>query len=256
VDAGGFALRAESSGGARSPAFVCLHGLADTLEIWDGVAPALDHRGTLVRFDQRGHGGSDAPAGPYDREALARDCIAVLDRFGVGRAVLVGHSMGGVVALATALDFPERVERLVLVGTTSRVGEQVAGWYERIARAGEREGLEGIRRAIGGDGSRRPLAGDALGIAGVTRVLADLRADPLTPLLPGIACPALVLVGEKDPMGTKASEELARGLGSASLEVVPGCGHWVHVDAPAAFVASLDAWLCGDPSVLQRGAVP
>jgi pimeloyl-ACP methyl ester carboxylesterase len=143
------------------------------------------------------------------------------------------------------------VVALVLVGTTSRVSERVAGWYERIARAGEREGLEGIRRAIGADGSRRPRAGDAPGIARMTRVLAQLCADPLTPRLREIMCPALVLVGEKDPMGAKASETLARELGSGTLEVVPGCGHWVHVDAPAAFVASLDGWLGGRPA--ERG---
>ena len=115
LDVGGFALRAETSGESRAPAFVCLHGLVDTLEIWDAVAPALAARGRLVRFDQRGHGESEAPPGPYDRRDLANDCITVLDRFGIERAILaVGHSMGGVVAMAAALARPERVAGLVL----------------------------------------------------------------------------------------------------------------------------------------------
>ncbi len=243
LDVGGFALRAETSGEARAPAFVCLHGLVDTLEIWDAVAPALAARGWLVRFDQRGHGESETPPGPYDRRDLANDCITVLDRLGIERAILVGHSMGGVVAMAAALARPERVAGLVLIGTASQASGRAAAWYERIARAGEDEGLDGIRRAIHGDGPPRALAGDALGIARVTRVLAHLHADPLTPRLREITCPALLLVGEKDPMGTRASEILAGGLGSATLEVLPGCGHWVQVDAPAAFVASLEAWL-------------
>lgn len=256
LDVGGFALRAAASGVDPPPAFACLHGLVDTLEIWDAVAPALSARGRLVRFDQRGHGESDAPPGAYGRDDLGRDCAAVLERSAMDRAILVGHSMGGVVAMATALRFPERVAGLVLIATTSQASERVAAWYERIARAGEADGVDGIRRAIHGEGSARPITGDARGIARVTRMLASLHPDPLTPRLREIASPALVLVGEKDPMGTKASEILARELPCAKLEVVPGCGHWVHVDAPDAMIASLDTWLAADGPDADGGNEP
>ncbi|MGE4608471.1 MAG: alpha/beta fold hydrolase, partial [Myxococcota bacterium] len=94
-------LRVDASP-AASPNLLCLHGLVDTLEIWDRIAAPLGERGRVVRYDQRGHGESSAPAGPYTRADLAGDAIGVLDALGLERAVLVGHSMGGIVSMATA----------------------------------------------------------------------------------------------------------------------------------------------------------
>jgi 3-oxoadipate enol-lactonase len=223
--------------------FLCLHGLVDDLEIWERLASGLEARGRVCRFDQRGHGDSDAPPGPYTRADLAGDVVSVLDAEGVRRSLLVGHSMGGVVALATALAHPERVAGIVLIGSTSSCAEKVAAWYERIALAGERDGTAGLARTIYGERSRRHLRGDAQGIAHVTRMLKSLFDDPLTPKLAGVACPTLALVGERDPMGTKASEILHAALPARSAELVtiPGRGHWLHVEA--AEQVALDRWL-------------
>jgi pimeloyl-ACP methyl ester carboxylesterase len=244
VDAGGHRLRCSVSGDG-SPVFVCLHGLVDRIEIWDRLAPALALRGRVVCIDQRGHGQSDAPAGPCERADLARDVVAVLDALGIARAVLVGHSMGGIVSMATALARPDRVEGLVLIGTASRCSAAVADWYEEIAAAGDRDGLAGIARAIYGEASRRRIEGSARGIADVTRMLKGLHADPLTPQLAKIACPTLILVGETDPMGPRASEVLRDALppGTARLEAIPGRGHWLHVEACDEVVRALDAWM-------------
>ena len=120
--------------GARH--FTCLHGLVDTLGIWKRLAPALEERGRVACIDQRGHGESEAPAGPYSRAQLASDVVSVLDAEAVAQTILVGHSMGGIVAMETALAYPERIAGLVLIGTTSECRERVADWYERIAVAG------------------------------------------------------------------------------------------------------------------------
>ncbi len=244
VPVGGHTLRAVRSG-AGERHFTCLHGLADTLEIWDALTPALEARGRVCRIDQRGHGGSGAPPGPYRRENLAADVLAVLDALAVERTLLVGHSMGGVVAMATALAAPARVAGLVLIGSTGQCGAKVAAWYERIARAGEERGVRGLVESIYGEKSRKALRGDAQGISHVTRMLRSLHDDPLTPKLATLACPALLLVGEQDPMGPKASELLFAALpaGTAELERVPGRGHWLHVQAVDAVVAALDGWL-------------
>jgi len=231
VDVGGHALRVETRG-AGPPHFVCLHGLADTLSIWSRLAPALAEHGRVMLVDQRAHGGSDARPGPYRREDLATDVRALLDRLDIDRAVLVGHSMGGVVALTTALAYPERVAGLVLLGTASEASPRVAAWYERIACAAEIEGLAGLAHAIYGTGSDRQLEGDPRGIAHVTRCLKSLVHDPLTPQLPAVACPVLVVVGENDPMGVGASVIIQRHIPGAQLEVIPGRGHWLHVEAP------------------------
>lgn len=243
IDAGGHSLRCRLSG-AGEPVFVCLHGLVDRLEIWDRIAPGLASRGRVACIDQRGHGESGAPPGPYAREDTARDVVAVLDALGVGRALLVGHSMGGIVAMATALAYPDRVAGLVLIGTASQCSERVAAWYERIARAGEAEGLDAIARTIYGPDARRRIEGSARGIAEMTRMLKSLHTDPLTPRLEKLACPTLLLVGEKDPMGARASEIIRDALpgGMGRLETFSDRGHWLHVEAPDDVLRAIDAW--------------
>jgi 3-oxoadipate enol-lactonase len=242
----GHSLRCVLSGRGE-PVFVCLHGLVDTLAIWDALAGPLAERGRVVRVDQRAHGESDTPPGPYAREDLAGDVAGVLGALAIDRAILVGHSMGGVVAMTTALLHPERVAGLVLLGTASQCSERVAAWYERIARAGEEEGLEGLARTIYGPSARRRIRGDSQGIAHVTRTLESLFDDPLTPKLAALACPVLLLVGEKDPMGPKASQIIHDALpaGRARLEVIAGRGHWLHVEAAPEVVRAFDRWRTG-----------
>jgi 3-oxoadipate enol-lactonase len=108
IDVGGHHLRTIIRG-AGPPYFVCLHGLADTLEIWSKVAGPLAARGRVVLVDQRGHGESEAPPGPYRREDLAVDVRTLLDRLDIPQAVLVGHSMGGIVAMTAALAYRDRL---------------------------------------------------------------------------------------------------------------------------------------------------
>ena len=134
---------------------------------------------------------------------------------------------------------------LLLIGTTSECREKVAGWYERIAVAGETDGVAGLGRAIYGEKSKKQIAGDAQGIADVTRMLKSLHSDPLTPKLRDIRCPALMTVGENDPMGPRASEivHAAMPAGQARLLRVPEKGHWLQLEAVEAVVPALDAWL-------------
>ena len=225
--------------------FTCLHGLVDTLDIWKRLAPSLEERGRVIRIDQRGHGASGAPPGPYSRAQLASDVVGVLDAEGIDQTILVGHSMGGIVAMETALAYPERIAGLVLIGTTSECREKVAGWYERIALAAEQDGNAGLGRAIYGKNSNKQIIGDAQGIAHVTRMLKSLFTDPLTPKLADIQCPALMTVGEKDPMGPKASEivHAAMPTGRAELLRVPDKGHWLQLEAVEPIVAALDGWM-------------
>lgn len=242
IDVGGHALEAELTG-AGLLSFVCLHGLADDLGIWKKLAPALAQRGRTVVVDQRAHGKSEAPPGPYRREDLAADVRAVLDAFGIERTILVGHSMGGIIAMTTALAVPDRVAGLVLLGTASQCSGPVAEWYERIAVAAESEGLDGLRRAIFGARSERRIAGDAQGLAHVTRCLRSLHDDPLTPKLASVCCPTLLLVGDKDPMGPGASAIIQKAIPGSVLEVVPERGHWLHVEAPESVLEAIDRFL-------------
>ncbi len=234
-----------SSQGEGKRHFTCLHGLVDTLDIWDRLGPTLEAHGRVTRIDQRGHGRSDSPDGPYRRADLAADVVAVLDAEEIDRTILVGHSMGGIVAMETALTYPERIAGLVLIGTTSECREKVAGWYEEIAQAGDRDGTAGLGRAIYGKKSNRKIIGNARGIAEMTRMLTSLYSDPLTARLGEIRCPALVAVGEKDPMGPKASEIVysAMPMGRAELLRIPNRGHWLQLEAVNEIAIAIESWL-------------
>src|SRR5262245_12596854 len=100
----------------------------------------------VIRYDTRGHGRSDAPAGPYALEQLGLDLIALLDVLGITHAHICGLSLGGLVAQWIALYRPERVNRLVLATTAARIGNETT-WAERIA-AGRAGGMSAVRDAV------------------------------------------------------------------------------------------------------------
>lgn len=100
--------------GEGSP-IVLIHGFGAALDWWDAIAPALAGQHTVIRLDLIGHGGTEAPGSGYTIGRQAALVKAVLDKLGVGRATVVGHSMGGEVAAALALANPGRVDSLVLI---------------------------------------------------------------------------------------------------------------------------------------------
>ncbi len=112
VEVGGVRLAVVDEGVKRGTPIVLLHGLASTHRWWDLVAKRLVSRYRVIRFDHRGHGESDAPAGGYHIGQLATDTRGVLDALDLDGAVLVGHSLGAAVALRVAAEHPDRVTAL------------------------------------------------------------------------------------------------------------------------------------------------
>jgi lipase len=112
-----YALRArgERAAAADPPKVLAVHGITATSRAWLAVSRALDGRAELVAPDLRGRGRSHGLGGPYGIASHARDLLAVLDRFELDRALLVGHSLGAYVIARLAVDHPERVSALVLV---------------------------------------------------------------------------------------------------------------------------------------------
>lgn len=102
--------------GAGTP-LVLISGLGYTMWPWHRMVPFLAEHFQVITFDNRGVGQSDRPPGPYTAQMLAADTAALLDVLGIEKAVVMGHSMGGFVAQALALDFPHRLEKLILCST-------------------------------------------------------------------------------------------------------------------------------------------
>jgi pimeloyl-ACP methyl ester carboxylesterase len=107
------AFRVAGSG----PPIVLIHGIGDSSATWDPVLPALARRHLVIAPDLLGHGRSDKPRADYSVAAYANGVRDLLGVLGINRATLVGHSLGGGVAMQFAYQFPERTERLVLVGS-------------------------------------------------------------------------------------------------------------------------------------------
>ena len=132
-------------GGEGQPV-VLLHGLASSYRIWDLMAPLLARSHRVVALDQRGHGRSERPDGAFDFATYVADLGAFMDGLGFERAVIVGHSWGGNVALQFAVDAPRRADALVLVDGGFLELSARPGWsWERVEQELAPPNLVGIR---------------------------------------------------------------------------------------------------------------
>src|SRR5262252_3163792 len=133
IKANGISINYQVAGPDGAPWLVLSNSLATNLAMWDDQARELGRAYRVLRYDQRGHGGTDAPAGRYTFELLIADAAALLDAVGVKRAHFAGLSMGGVTALGMALDHPDRVDRAIVCDSacmsTPASSQQ---WEERI----------------------------------------------------------------------------------------------------------------------------
>jgi pimeloyl-ACP methyl ester carboxylesterase len=224
--------------GSGPQTVVLTHGLAASEATWAAQVAALAPRYRTLTWDLRGHGRSGAAPEPCTPADLAADLRDVLDRAGIERAVLLGHSAGGVVAMQTALDYPQRVAGLVLVGTASECNARARQFYEDLAAIAVERGIEPVRKRLGVSPEQaRQAPIHAATFASVARAMASLHEKPLTPRLAAIRCPTLVVVGERDMLGVGGSVILQRNIAGARLSIVPERGHGIFLEDPAGFNA-------------------
>jgi pimeloyl-ACP methyl ester carboxylesterase len=245
------------------PVVVLGHGFGGSARNFGAQARALRGRWRIVRFDARGHARSEAPADPaaYRPECFVADVGRVLDGVGASRAAVGGLSMGAAVALRFARAHPERVEKLILAAfpAGAREGRGMAGVAVPFADAIERDGLEAAGAAfVWGPASGLDPASARLVRQGfvehaphaLAHTLREfLAVEPsvaeMAPALAGVAAPTLVVVGANDAGSRASCEALAAALPHARLVVVPGAGHVVNLQAPAAFNAAVTEFLGG-----------
>lgn len=137
-----FPLHVRTDGDDRRPALLLLNPLGTTLEVWDPMIERLKAHNFVIRFDQRGHGLSVGAVGSIELPDLAADAVAVLDALDVDRAHVFGASLGAMIGLWLAAEYPDRVNRLVLASTSTRLGPD--HWWQRTIDTVEEQGLEAI----------------------------------------------------------------------------------------------------------------
>lgn len=257
VSVGGLGIHYRLQGPPAAPVITLSHPLAANLDLWEEQAAALASRYRVLRYDVRGHGGSDVPPGPYTLDQMADDLRGLLQALGIEATHVVGLSMGGCIGMTAALQHPALVRSLVLADTTSRYAPETAAMWAARIKTAETAGMEPVieptmeiwftpefrrREKARVDGVRAMLrTTDPRGYVGAIRAIAEVN---LTARLGDIRCRTLVLVGEQDPGTTPAmARVLAERIPGARLTVLPGARHCSSVEAAAAFNDAVLAFL-------------
>jgi 3-oxoadipate enol-lactonase len=249
------------SEGSGDP-IVLIHGFPLAREVWDAQAAQLAQHVRVIRPDLRGMGASSVPDGPYLMETLAGDVAAVLDALGIDRAAIVGHSLGGYVAMAFCRMYTERVTRLALVCSklaadspeAARGREDLADRAERedridaivdsyIPRLFARSSLENRSPAVNRARTiarKNPVKGAAAMLRGMAqRVDADDIAEELQ-------MPVLIVAGAWDQVvGLSEAEQMRRAFPRADLRVMGHSGHLPMLEEPEALGEALTTFLRG-----------
>lgn len=237
-------LHVRQSGRAGAPVLVLVNSLGSDYRIWDGMLPLLEQRFGVVRYDKRGHGLSDTPAGPYAIAGLADDLAGLLDALEVKAAIVVGISIGGMIAQSLAASRPDLVRALVLLDTGHRIGSPES-WDERIA-AIRRGGIEAVADAVlerwlpQAYRQARPAELRVwrnmltrTPVDGYLGCCAAIRDADLTMSTRAIERPTLCLVGDQDLASPPALvEELAGLIEGARFATLPSSGHLPCIDQP------------------------
>jgi 3-oxoadipate enol-lactonase len=234
---------------------VFINSLGTDHRIWDQLIPNFAKQFPIIRYDKRGHGLSDCPPGPYSIRDHANDLAGLLDHLHMKQAILIGASVGGMIALDYAARYPENVLALVLCDTAAKIGAPEF-WDERIEAIRE-NGLNGMAETI----LARWFAGSFLAqhpaeywgyfnmltrtpTAGYIATCEALRTADLSEAVRTIKAKALVLCGAEDlatPPGL--GRELTASLTDARFELIEQAAHLPCVEQPEAMAAKLDQFL-------------
>jgi 3-oxoadipate enol-lactonase len=255
INANGISINYQIDGPEGAPWLIFSNSLLTSFAMWDEQVAELKQSFRALRYDQRGHGGTQATDGKYSFDILVADVIALMDALSIKRAHFAGISMGGMTALFLAQRHAERFDRIIACDcgpASTPVSAQQ--WKERIELAGEK-GMEAlvdvtvnrwfppefvatkapVLDKVRGMIKATPFAG----FAGCAQALSDYD---LRPGLAGISRPTLLVVGTKDATlaGIKQIKETVPGAALVELE---GAGHLSNLEQPAAFTRAIRDFL-------------
>jgi 3-oxoadipate enol-lactonase len=235
----------EETGGGEP--LLLIMGLGYSHQMWHRTTPVVSQRFRTIQFDNRGAGDSDVPPGPYPIAVMAADAAAVLDAAGVRGADIYGVSMGGMIAQEFALQYPERVRRLIL-GCTACGGPKVVRGDDEVNRVlmarGNmtlEEGIEAMVPYIYDSGTPRARIEEDLAIrrrtypsaAGYFGQLQGILSWESYSRLAEISAPTLVIHGECDRLVPPGNGQLvAEAIPGAKFVAIPNASHLYITDQP------------------------
>jgi len=244
---------------------VLIPGLGYGGWMWHKMIPGLAEHFQVISIDNRGVALSDKPAGPYTAQMLAADVVGMIEDFAIPKAHIMGHSMGGFIAQALALDYPERVDKLILSATNFGGPRHVPIAPEAMAVLTDLSGdpIERLRRGIvvscaPGFAKNNPefveqwvnyRVQHPIDPAGYQAQLAiglGLLADEASfeQKLERVTAPTLILFGVEDKVVPKENAGLlAARIPGSRVEIMPGVGHFFPFEAPEAANAAVVRFL-------------
>ena len=241
----------------NGPPLVMMHGLASGLFLWDAAAPRLARRFKVLRYDHRGFGESDAPVVASQIQTFVDDLLALLDHFGLEKVDLMGHSMGGRVALLFALQHADRLNRLYLCDGAGAPPSVAANeMFMILKKLSKTEGMEAVldHESFGfvfadawikgpdRDEVRRRMA--KLSPDVFCAVAEAILATPdMLGRLHEVSAPTWVCAGENDAAPMAFNKTCEINIPNCARSVIPDCGHFPMVDAADDFIEQLEAFV-------------
>ncbi len=252
----GLCFRCRLDGPEGAPWMVFSNSLATDLSLWDAQVAHFGARYRCLRYDQRGHGGTEVPPGPATLTELADDAAALMEHFGVQQAVFVGVSMGAATGFGLAARLPGRIARLVASdGQAATAAGGAAAWEERIALL-QQQGMDAFADATvarwfaaasRAEGNPAVATVRAMVAAmpkpGVIACMRALQAYDVRPGLPAIRQPTLLVAGAEDGAMPQVMQGIQGVIAGAQYMEIAGAGHLPCIERPAAFNAVLERFL-------------
>jgi 3-oxoadipate enol-lactonase len=251
IKANGININYQVDGPEGAPWIVFSNSLATSMAMWDEQAAALKDKYRVLRYDQRGHGATDAPSGRYAFDTLLADALALLDALSVKKGSFAGLSMGGATALGLAERHPEHFERIIVCDSPCQSTPQSSQqWEERIAIA-QKDGLEPLveptiarwfppetvaKNSPHLDKVRAMIR--ATPVNGFIGCAAALAAHDYASAIATVKCPVLFMTGEKDG-ATASMRKLGEKLPGSKFVELAGAGHISNMDRPAEFTKAI-----------------
>ena len=252
----GFTFHCEVDGAFGLPWLILSNSLATNLDMWERQAAGLKDTFRVLRYDQRGHGTTDAPDGRYTFDLLIADIIDLMDALDVKKAHWCGISMGGATAMGAVQKHPDRFDRLVICDTPGQsTPASTQQWEERIAsvqQGGMQAQLEPtINRWFPPETVKaNPPHLDALrkmildtpvhGFVGCCAALAD---HDFRPGMKDVTNPVLYMCGEKDGHNAAIMRQMQQEFPAAKYVELPGAGHISNMDQPEMFTKAMRDFL-------------
>jgi 3-oxoadipate enol-lactonase len=251
IKANGININYQIDGAQGAPWIVFSNSLATSTAMWDEQAAALKDQFRVLRYDQRGHGGTDAPAGRYSYATLLADALGLLDALSIKTAHFAGLSMGGATALGLAESHPDRLDSIIVCDSPCQSTPQSSQqWEERIVVA-QNQGMEALvdstiaRWFPPETVAKNPPHLDkvramirATPVDGFIGCAAALAAHDYASAVATVKCPVLFMTGDKDGAAAPM-RKLNERLPGSRFVALAGAGHISNMDSPAEFTKAI-----------------